>query len=247
MPPQLCEGWLRRLEPKGLRGESAAHRPDCDRRHRCRHLGMIPLIDRRANQGERVISPAATWYVWLVTIDRMFEAVESVGGVKRKRLEKAEIVWDCKSKVRAKSWFFVELKNNSDMYSKLIRFWGNKKWNVPHYSFITELQRENRGITSPNVGLQKKLFVLFLNYMINQMIFLRQTCLFEFQFLSGPVLFCFSFQLSTASEWLIYKTQSHTKEIWQKSQKNKQILYMCIYFLADICLFWLINYVKLLH
>lgn len=75
MPLQLCAGWLRGLESTGLRREGGTQ-ADCDRRHRFRQFAMIRLIDQTANQGQRVVSPAVAWYVWLATIDLMLEAVE---------------------------------------------------------------------------------------------------------------------------------------------------------------------------
>lgn len=83
----LVEGIRKQRLEERIGGAQA----DCDRRHRCQQFAMIQLIDQTANQGERVISPAATWYVWLVTIDLMLEAMESVRNMKGKRMEEAEL------------------------------------------------------------------------------------------------------------------------------------------------------------
>lgn len=73
---QLCAGWLRGLESTGSRRESAVHRPTVTADTDLNSFAMIRLIDQTTNQGQRVVSPAAAWYVWLATIDLMLEDIE---------------------------------------------------------------------------------------------------------------------------------------------------------------------------
>lgn len=49
---------------------------DYDRQHRFQQFVMIRLYDQTTNQGQRVVSPAVEWYVWLATIDLVLEAME---------------------------------------------------------------------------------------------------------------------------------------------------------------------------
>lgn len=106
----LVEGIRKQRLEERIGGAQA----DCDRRHRCQQFAMIQLIDQTANQGERVVSPAATWYVWLVTIDLMLEAMESVRNMKGKRMEEAELFGIVNPESGRKADFYV--------IKKLVRF-----------------------------------------------------------------------------------------------------------------------------